>query len=124
MRRPACTFGYASVGARSRPRFSIRCAPVRVRTFAAQRPVTRWRPQIFTHINVSDIGAFAPRPYDLEATARTRRRRLWVVAAPDDDPSPKDKWYERIENNGWRPVQHSVLSRVTTPLDVAPRGWD
>ncbi|CEP00956.1 IQ calmodulin-binding motif [Plasmodiophora brassicae] len=71
--------------------------------------------KIFTHINVSDIGAFAPRPYDLEATARTRRRRLWVVAAPDDDPSPKDKWYERIENNGWRPVQHSVLSREWVP---------
>lgn len=60
--------------------------------------------KIFVHHNVVDMCAYSPRDY----TAMASR---WQVARDVNNKNPrvtddggKENWYQRWENNGWRPV--------------------
>jgi len=63
--------------------------------------------KIYTHGAVVDVGAFAPRNYAAE-------RRI-KEALP-----PEDSWYEREENNGWRPL----ISRLVVRAERMQPGHD
>jgi hypothetical protein len=54
------------------------------------------------HGNIVDINAFAPRDY---VKIKKEKKKATVNITYDKDPNDKfDGWYERFENNGWRPV--------------------
>jgi len=63
--------------------------------------------KIYTHGAVVDVGAFAPRNYAAE--------RQMKEALP-----PEDSWYEREENNGWRPL----ISRLVVRAERMQPGGD
>jgi hypothetical protein len=54
-----------------------------------------------------DINAFAPRDY---VKIKKEKRKATINIHFDKDPNDKhDGWYERFENNGWRPVRVLIL---------------
>ena len=58
--------------------------------------------KIFSHGSVVDINAFAPRDYN---KIKKDKRKHTINIKYDKDADPKhDGWYNRYENNGWRPV--------------------
>ena len=67
--------------------------------------------KIFVHGAIVDINAFAPRDYN----QMKKEKKKTTINITFDKPE-KDKhegWYERIENNGWRPINDKIL----TPFD-------
>lgn len=72
--------------------------------------------KIFTHRNVADVGAFAPRTYTKAENKNIPGRYVHNRGIADDQlepsggvvgdssPPPPADWYERHENNGWRLV--------------------
>eukprot|EP01083_Nonionella_stella_P295794 1005161_1 len=82
---------------------------VRFRLGGASFPPTLYY-KIYTHVGVVDINAFAPRDYV------TQRRVESVSQMPDppvDDIDPDRGWYQRCENNGWRPVAESNITTIS-----------
>lgn len=74
--------------------------------------------KIYTHRTVTDINSFCPRDYaneiNMPATMmHNNPKDKTVKAAPKTSkparPTTKKGWYERWENNGWRPVAAAVL---------------
>jgi hypothetical protein len=63
--------------------------------------------KIYTHGAVVDLGAFAPRNYAAERRAK-------------EALSPENSWYEREENNGWRPL----ISRLAMRAERIQPGGD
>jgi len=66
--------------------------------------------KIFTHRTVADVGSFAPRDYAHQYEPAN------VMVAENNHPKPGeaaswdvDGWYQRVENNGWRPVSERVM---------------
>mmetsp|Transcript_19102 Transcript_19102/g.44775 ORF Transcript_19102/g.44775 Transcript_19102/m.44775 type:complete len:279 (-) Transcript_19102:165-1001(-) len=57
--------------------------------------------KIFCARPVQDIGAFAPRDYTVEKAPDPKVKHIKGVEAR---PENRDNWYQRFENNGWRPV--------------------
>ena len=67
--------------------------------------------KIFVHGSVVDINAFAPRDYN---QIKKQKRKATINIKFDKEPDDKHEgWYERIENNGWRPINDKIL----TPYD-------
>ncbi len=67
--------------------------------------------KIFAHGGVVDINAFAPRDY---VKIKKEKKKATINIRFDKDPNDKhDGWYERYENNGWRPISDKIL----TPYD-------
>ena len=70
--------------------------------------------KIFTHRSIVDMCAFSPRDY----TDMRERRRLGRDLHNKDPRVPSAKphllkgerggWYERVENNEWRPLSEKV----------------
>jgi hypothetical protein len=102
-----------------------------------------WPPKvyykIYTHASVTDICAFAPRDYTREKQLAPRALHNHPSPAGEQPggggpvvrrsaPSTREGWYRRVENNGWRPVQESLLREVdfvtlstaAKPLAFAP----
>jgi hypothetical protein len=68
--------------------------------------------KIFAHGSIVDINAFAPRDY---VKIKKEKKKATVNIRLDKDPNDKhDGWYERFENNGWRPISDKIL----TPYDA------
>jgi hypothetical protein len=75
--------------------------------------------KVFSESAVCDVGAFAPREY-----SKARRRPRETAATPTVElrvggstfkaraADPEDGWYERWENNGWRPVSTKTLAEA------------
>eukprot|EP00930_Biecheleria_cincta_P006987 TRINITY_DN108120_c0_g1_i1.p1 TRINITY_DN108120_c0_g1~~TRINITY_DN108120_c0_g1_i1.p1 ORF type:complete len:613 (+),score=87.61 TRINITY_DN108120_c0_g1_i1:114-1952(+) len=59
--------------------------------------------KIYTHGSVCDLGSFAPRDY-------ARERETQEAGVPGDRG-----WYQRVENNGWRPL-NVRLSKSSQPV--------
>ena len=59
-----------------------------------------------------DINAFAPRDY-VEMKKRKKKECLNIKLDKDEVDKKHEGWYERIENNGWRPINDKML----TPYD-------
>jgi hypothetical protein len=58
--------------------------------------------KIFSHGSIIDINAFAPRDY---MKIKKEKKKSTINIKFDKDKKDKhDGWYERFENNGWRPV--------------------
>lgn len=67
--------------------------------------------KIFVHGSVVDINAFAPRDYN---QIKKQKKKATVNIKFDKEPGDAHEgWYERIENNGWRPINDKIL----TPYD-------
>lgn len=69
--------------------------------------------KVFTHNNVADVCSFAPKDY-----ARARKEAS-ITASPSAVHNKKkapvtdrSSWYQRRDNNGWKPVDSSVLSNA------------
>lgn len=67
--------------------------------------------KIFVTGTVVDIGAFAPRDYNQLKKEKKKQCINIKFDKPEDDKH--EGWYERIENNGWRPINDKIL----TPFD-------
>jgi hypothetical protein len=73
-----------------------------------------WPPRIYykiyTHAAVTDICAFAPRDYTRAKQLPARKLNLHPQRGEARRAAEtREGWYHRIENNGWRPVQASLL---------------
>lgn len=67
--------------------------------------------KIFVHSSVCDINAFAPRDY---VQIKNEKRKDTVNMKYDKpEKDNHEGWYERIECNGWRPINDKAL----TPFD-------
>ena len=67
--------------------------------------------KIFIHGAVVDINAFAPRDYNQIKKEKKKQTVNMHYDRPENDQH--EGWYERIENNGWRPINDKML----TPYD-------
>lgn len=68
--------------------------------------------KIFSHGSIIDINAFAPRDY---MKIKKEKKKATINIKFDKDKKDKhDGWYERFENNGWRPISDKIL----TPYDA------
>lgn len=67
--------------------------------------------KIFVHSSVCDINAFAPRDYVQIKNEKRKDTVNMKYDKPENDNH--EGWYERIENNGWRPINDKAL----TPYD-------
>ena len=68
--------------------------------------------KIFTHGSIVDINAFAPRDYE---KMRKEKKKTSINVKIDKGLDDKhDGWYNRAENNGWRPISDKIL----TPFDA------
>ena len=67
--------------------------------------------KIFSHGGIVDINAFAPRDYMAIKRAKGKDKIDIRYDKPKD--GNVKGWYERIENNGWRPINDKTL----TPYD-------
>ncbi|XP_057317624.1 protein MFI-like [Hydractinia symbiolongicarpus] len=103
------------------PRFMLRCinpkeasvldeasgTHVRFRLGGAKFPPNIYY-KIFTHSHVTDIGSFAPRYYTA-ASAKIIPGKFIHNKAFDVEEDKDIDWYQRVDNNGWRPVNERVL---------------
>merc|ERR1740117_2403276 len=67
--------------------------------------------KIFSHGGIVDINAFAPRDY-MQIKRDKGKDKIDVRYDKANDGNTQG-WYERIENNGWRPINDKTL----TPYD-------
>lgn len=67
--------------------------------------------KIFSHGGIVDINAFAPRDY-MKIKKAVGKDRIDVKFDKPEKDNFKG-WYNRIENNGWRPISDKTL----TPFD-------
>lgn len=63
--------------------------------------------KIFIHNPLVDICAFAPRDYTMH---KQKGAKEMNNKGPSNGKNPHSGWYERIENNGWRPVADRTLA--------------
>lgn len=74
-----------------------------------------WPPRIYYKIytaSVTDICAFAPRDYARAKQLPARSAHLNPQPGERRGAEPLAGWYSRVEHNGWRPVQPSLLEEV------------
>jgi hypothetical protein len=67
--------------------------------------------KIFVHGSVVDINAFAPRDY--QQMKKEQKKASINITFDRKEGDKHQGWYERIENNGWRPINDKIL----TPFD-------
>jgi hypothetical protein len=67
--------------------------------------------KIFSHGAIIDINAFAPRDY--MQMKKQKGKECINVKLDKDKKDNHSGWYERFENNGWRPISDKIL----TPFD-------
>ncbi|KAI9355624.1 hypothetical protein DFJ73DRAFT_824427 [Zopfochytrium polystomum] len=61
--------------------------------------------KIFVHQNLVDMNAFSPRDYTQESAKAPLPRILFSKIGPLPPNGPENGgWYQRRENNGWRPI--------------------
>lgn len=70
--------------------------------------------KVFTHRPVTDINSFAPRDYTSEVTLGPRNKHSHPIPGVEELLNDTSGWYQRVENNGWRPISERIL------LDVDP----
>ena len=68
--------------------------------------------KIFTHGPLVDVGSYAPRDY-MKIKANKKKDIIDIKFDKVHDTQDQKGWYERIENNGWRPISDKIL----TPFD-------
>jgi len=64
--------------------------------------------KIFAHHAVVDINSFAPRDYTKHKAVTAKQANIKGHEVNREHTG----WYERVENNGWRPVADRVLQTV------------
>jgi hypothetical protein len=64
--------------------------------------------KIFSHGGVVDINAFAPRDY--MALKKEVGKQSINVRFDKHENDNQSGWYQRSENNGWRPINDKVLA--------------
>jgi len=70
--------------------------------------------KIYSHINVADIGSFAPRYYTHQQSKQLPGKFIHNNGGLETIANQEEiEWYKRCENNGWRPVNQR-LSRFLT----------
>ena len=67
--------------------------------------------KIFAHGGIVDINAFAPRDY--MQMKREQKKNTINITYDKPEKDSFDGWYNRTENNGWRPISDKIL----TPYD-------
>jgi len=68
--------------------------------------------KIFSHGSLVDMNSFAPRDYQQMKWAKGKEV-INIAFDKKFDKSKHDGWYERRDNNGWRPISDKIL----TPFD-------
>lgn len=86
-----------------------------------------WPPKvyykIYTHAAVTDICAYAPRDYTRAKQLPPRKLHNKPPPGERRAAETREGWYSRVENNGWRPVQESLLrelDHVTVSTSAKP----
>ncbi|KAL5040302.1 hypothetical protein BDV3_006587 [Batrachochytrium dendrobatidis] len=75
--------------------------------------------KVFVHKSIVDMNAFSPRNYTDEKiktiTPRQRFHKGYILSPP----SESEEWYQRFENNEWRPVSDATWGANITYLHNA-----
>ncbi|CUG93656.1 IQ calmodulin-binding protein, putative [Bodo saltans] len=90
--------------------------------------------KVFTHNNVADVGSFAPKDY-ASRKKETQKQTPAVLHNTTHQRSRdnRNSWYQRVDNNFWRPVDMAVLknaediahlqqTQATKHADIIPQG--
>lgn len=72
--------------------------------------------KIFLHNSIIDMNSFSPRNYADESTKQMLPRDLFSNGKEIPKVNEKDSWYQRYENNGWRPVSDKVWNQYKDPV--------
>lgn len=100
-------------------------AHVRFRLGGEAFPPTMYY-KIFLRQPVCDLGAFSPKDYSRRASSLGQQRKEKKTKCiqvgqsrfqtrtgnDDDDDGSSSSWYQRVENNGWRPITTKVISEA------------
>ncbi|RKO88857.1 hypothetical protein BDK51DRAFT_26479 [Blyttiomyces helicus] len=84
---------------------------VRFRLGGASFPPTIFY-KIFVHQNMVDMNAFSPRAYTLADTKAVLPKTLFNNVGELPGPVENGGWYQRFDNNGWRPVSDKGYDQV------------
>ena len=64
--------------------------------------------KIYIHSGVVDVNSFAPRNY--EAMKKfTKKATINIKFEDEETKAIKSGWYERADNNGWRPITENIV---------------
>jgi hypothetical protein len=64
--------------------------------------------KIYIHSGCVDINSFAPRDYNA-IKKFTKKATVNIRFEEDEAKDIKDGWYERTDNNGWRPITENII---------------
>jgi hypothetical protein len=65
--------------------------------------------KIYTHGGVCDINSYAPRDYTLIRKV-TKKDTVNMEFESEEAKAQTEGWYERFDNNGWRPITDNILA--------------
>lgn len=64
--------------------------------------------KIYVHSGICDLNSFAPRDYT--AIRKVTKKAVVNITLETDEVKKMDEgWYERYDNNGWRPITDNIL---------------
>lgn len=65
--------------------------------------------KIYTHGGICDINSYAPRDYTMVRKV-TMKETVDMEFESEEAKNVTDGWYERYDNNGWRPITDNILA--------------
>nr|KAJ3421230.1 hypothetical protein HK105_004159 [Polyrhizophydium stewartii] len=72
--------------------------------------------KMFVHQNIIDMNSFSPRDYTDSKTKQPLPRQLFQKDFKIPQKDPSEEWYQRFENNDWRPVSNLVWSTASAEI--------
>lgn len=64
--------------------------------------------KIYIHSGCVDINSFAPRDYQA-MKKHAKKSTINIKFEEEETKNLKDGWYERTDNNGWRPITENII---------------
>ncbi|KAJ3184154.1 hypothetical protein HDU87_005000 [Geranomyces variabilis] len=77
--------------------------------------------KVFIHKRLVDMNAFSPRDYTAQSSKQILPVDLFDKTANPGVPVPFAGWYQRVENNGWRPVSDKIYDEESDRVTEASR---
>ncbi|KAJ3153418.1 hypothetical protein HDU86_005248 [Geranomyces michiganensis] len=77
--------------------------------------------KVFIHKSLVDMNAFSPRDYTAQSSKQILPVDLFDKTANPGQPVPFAGWYQRVENNGWRPVSDKIYDDESDRVTEASR---
>jgi hypothetical protein len=76
--------------------------------------------KLYVHRGVCDLNSFAPRDYTALRKV-TKKATVNMTFEGEEAKAVRAGWYERFDNNGWRPITDNILSPFD-PVELETAG--